>query len=352
MSMDNTKTNIVYLYTEIMPYVIIVIREIVKQQNKRVYVFHWDKKRLTPYEPPEIKNVQFYNYSEYNAKTLYEKIINLNPDIIYVSGWKDKNYMQVCRKIRKKYDIPIISGNDTQWRGGKQWINVILSPFLHKKCFSHIQVCGVWQYEYARYLGFKKNNIIMNCCSADISIFNKVKIEEKAKKYPKRIIYIGRFSPEKGLKYLIEAWNNILDKNGWSLTLIGNGPEKEILDKMENIEILDFMSQELLVEQLQNSGCFILPSIFEPWSIVLHEAAAAGLPILATNICGAVPYFVINKYNGKTFKPGSIEHIKAAILEILTSTDSELLEMSYNSRKLAQRITPEIVSKTFLSVLQ
>jgi glycosyltransferase involved in cell wall biosynthesis len=192
----------------------------------------------------------------------------------------------------------------------------------------------------------------MHNLSADISLFNKVNIEVKINAYPKKIVYIGRFSPEKGLKYLLQAWEEIEDKNDWTLTLIGNGPEKEMLVQRNDVVVLDFMSQELLVEQLQNAGCFILPSIFEPWALVLHEAAAAGLPILASDICGAVPYFVLNGFNSVTFRPGNIEQIKIAIKKIVFAKESDLLEMSYNSRKLAQRITPEIVAKTFLSVLK
>jgi len=42
---------------------------------------------------------------------------------------------------------------------------------------------------------------------------------------------------------------------------------------------------------LENSGCFILPSRYEPWALVIHEAACAGLPIICTNVCGTVDHF-------------------------------------------------------------
>ena len=344
--------NIVFLYSEIMPYVTIVIKEIVRQSNVHVHVFRWDSKRLTPYEPPEIENVSYYNRSAFNTQALYQKVAELKPGIMYVSGWMDNGYLRVCRKIRKKFNIPIVAGSDTQWKGGLQWIRVLLSPFVQKQCFSHIQVSGVWQYEYARRLGFPRNKILMHNLSADVDVFNKVDIESKIHSYPKRIIYIGRFDSKKGLKYFLQAWNQIEDRGGWRLTFIGNGPEKGELLKHSNIEVLDFLSQEQLCHQLQNAGCFVLPSIFEPWALVLHEAAAAGLPILASDTCGAAPYFVLNNYNGFTFHPENVEQIKVALNKILSAEDYDLLKMSRNSRKLAQRITPEIVAQTFLNVLQ
>jgi glycosyltransferase involved in cell wall biosynthesis len=279
-------------------------------------------------------------------------IEKIGPTLIYTSGWMDKTYMAVCKKIQKYSPIPIIAGSDTKWRGGKQWLNVLASPFLHKKCFSHIQVAGIWQYEYARRLGFSSQHILMHNLSADVAIFHNIDCNIKKNKYPKRLLYIGRFAPEKGLKYLIDAWNSIIDKKSWILTLIGNGPEKEYLIKNKDIEVLNFMIQEELMGYMQNSGCFILPSIKEAWAVVLHEAAAGGLPILASNICGAVPYFTINNYNGFTFAPGNVLEIKIAIEKIINSSEERLIEMSYNSRKLSERITPEIVARTMLSVIQ
>lgn len=42
------------------------------------------------------------------------------------------------------------------------------------------------------------------------------------------------------------------------------------------------MPQEELAEELEKAGAFILPSVTEPWALVIHEAACAGLPILAS----------------------------------------------------------------------
>jgi len=343
--------DIVYLYSRLQPSVITIIKELVKMQNINVYVFYWDKKSLTPYSPPEIEHVKYFKRSDYDNRTLYKNIVDLNPDILYVSGWMDKTYLSVCRKLRAKYKIPIVAGSDTKWIGGKQWLNVVISPFIHRKCFSHIQVAGIWQYEYARRLGFSRNQILMHNLSADVPLFNKVDVGSKANNYPKQFIYIGSFIPIKGLRFLIEAWKEIGNKNGWELTLIGNGPEAEKLSWENDIKIIDFSSQEQLCHHLQNSGCFILPSLKEQWSIVLHEAASAGLPILASDICGAVPYFVLNNYNGITFRPGSAEQIKIALEKIINAAESDLLAMAYNSRKLSFRITPEIVARTLLSVL-
>ncbi|KAA6340158.1 Alpha-D-kanosaminyltransferase [termite gut metagenome] len=350
--MNAKKINIVYLYAELQPYVIVVLKELIKQKAVTIHVVHWDKKKLTPYVAPPIKNIYYYGRSQFKTVgELFQMVRNIEPSVIYTSGWMDKTYMFVCRKIRKNLSIPVVAGIDSPWHGGRQWLNVIASPFLHKKNFSYLQISGACQYEYAHRLGFCKKDILIHNCSADTELFHKIDISRKEKQYPRQILYIGRFSPEKGLKYLIDAWHHIINKKNWSLTLIGNGPEKGELLKNEDIKILDFTNQEELMYYMQLSGCFILPSIEEHWGVVLHEAAAGGLPILASNICGAVPCFVINNYNGFTFTPGNSMEIQIALEKIINSSDEQLLEMSHNSRELSKRITPKIVAKMFLSVL-
>ena len=140
------------------------------------------------------------------------------------------------------------------------------------------------------------------------------------------------------------------DKKDWTLTLIGDGVLKERFAKNDNIIIKDFMPQKTLITEMENSGCFVLPSVFEQWSLVLHEASTAGLPIIATNACGAVPHFLINKFNGYTVQP-TVESVKSALLQIMNKDASELMEMSNNSKQLAESITPELGSAQLLSIL-
>ena len=102
------------------------------------------------------------------------------------------------------------------------------------------------------------------------------------------------------------------------------------------------MSQEDLLHEMQNAGCFVLPSIHEPWALVIHEAAAAGLPIICTETCGAAPHFVINNYNGKIIKPKSSNSLQTAMEEIMNMTSSELIDFSAKSRLLSTSINPEI----------
>ena len=343
---------ILILYTELMPYNVVVIKDLVKK-GCRIHVVLQDTNKQTPYLPPLLDGVTYYNRSTFwNPDHLFRLVKRLGPDLVWTAGWIDPLYNEVAGMIRKKLYFPVVASSDTQWRGGKQWLNVLTSGFRQRRWFSHIFVAGEWQVKYARKLGFRSDRILMHNLSADVDLFNQIDIDNREKEYPKRLLYVGRFSPEKGLVSLLQAWQSIPNRKGWQLTLVGNGPERARLIGYPDVEILDFMDQQDLLKVMENSGAFILPSVFEPWALVIHEAACAGLPILASNCCGAVASFVREGENGYLFIPGNIGSIRSSIEKLLIQPEVDLLRMGKNSRRLGMQITPEGVADTLLTALK
>lgn len=334
-----------------MPYQTIVYKELVAQ-GYSIYVVYLDKKRKTPYDLPEIPNVLFYPKSGFTSKDLLSFILKINPCIMVVAGWSEVDYLNVSRIVRKKINIPVVSVIDTQFIFRiKQIIGFLTSKFYIKPSFSHFWVPGVRQYEFARLLGYKKENIIFNSLSCDVNLFNKANVNHKENNYPKNFLYVGRYSPEKGLELLIEAWVSIVEKKGWTLTLVGNGPLKEKLTSIKSIKVLDFMEQTELVKLAQNSGCFVLPSLYEPWALVIQEFAAAGLPIICSDACGASTFFVENGYNGYIFKTGDFKSLSQCLNHIINLDSENLVTMGKRSVQLSNRVTPEISAFSLLSII-
>lgn len=342
---------LVFLNLAVMPYNVSVFKELIKMQYD-LHVFWYATAPKSPYRAPKIDNLTQYNRFEYAKPTdLIERINTISPEIVVCSGWTDSLYNKVSLYF-KKQGIPTVVMSDTQWRGGKQWYNVLTSPFRIKRYFSHFFAAGILQFDYARKLGFSAEQILMYSLTGDIDLFNKVDIDNKKENYPRRILYVGRFVEVKALDVLVDAWKRVEDKNGWILELVGDGPLKSQIKQTQDIVIKDFMSQEDLVIEAQNAGCFILPSRFEQWALVIHEFAAAGMPLLCSKHCGAVKHFLINGYNGFLFDPNNIETMVDSIKRILYMSYDELILMSEHSRELSRRVTPEIVATTLLSVIK
>lgn len=291
-------------------------------------------------------------FKEKAKEVIFQEIIDFDPTLLVVAGWMIKDYVWLAKKIKKNTDIRIVAMSDTPFYGTlKQKINTIVSPFHLKKAFHYLWVSGIRQYDYARKLGFENSRIVFNSLSADNKLFYKVSIENKVNNYPKNFTYIGRFSEEKGLQFLVKAWNAINEKKGWTLTLIGDGTLKSSLQQYEDIIVKDYMPQDSLLKELENTGCFVLPSLHEPWALVIHEAACAGVPIICTEECGAAPHFVINKYNGYQVKKADYRDLAEKMSQIMNLMSSDLIEMSYNSRILSNSINPEITAASLVSIV-
>lgn len=329
-----------------MGYQIPILKKYVSEYGADVHVIHWDLKKLTPYQPPLVDGITYYKRSSLDFNKMDYLIQKINPNIVYVSGWMDKLYIKICGKL-KKNSIPVVAGCDTQWNGNvKHELGRIYFRLFLKKNFSYLWVAGPYQYEYAKKLGFKNSEIIFNCLSADtdtFNIFDRTNLQHN-------FIFVGRLEDSKGLRILVKAWNEITDKRSWTLTIIGNGSLEKELRKEKNIILKDFLSPSLLVTEFKNSGCFILPSLQEPWALVIHEAASCSLPIIATNVCGATPVFVTQNYNGFIAKADDISSLKDKMMSIISMSDYKLLQMSKNSYDRSKVISPTISAASFISV--
>jgi glycosyltransferase involved in cell wall biosynthesis len=341
---------ILYLYAELMGYQIPVLEEYVSAHGATIHLVHWDHKKLTPYEPKAVHKVKYYKRSELNGKSLLQLGESVMPDIVYVSGWMDREYMYLCRTL-KSYGIPIIAGSDSQWRGDlKQTLGSLYFRFFLKKSFTHIWVAGPYQFEYARKLSFKKTQILFNCLTADTKLFSRNGRSQND--CIRNFLFVGRLERSKGLIELADAWEQISEKKGWTLTIVGNGSLKELLKSKDKVIVKDFLQPDMLVNEFEVAGCFVLPSLSEPWALVIHEAAAMGLPIVASDACGATPVFVTSGYNGFVCEAGNKEDLKDKMLKIINMSEQQLNRFSENSYKKSLQISPAIVSASFLSAIK
>lgn len=108
-----------------------------------------------------------------------------------------------------------------------------------------------------------------------------------------RLLYVGRLVPAKGLDTFLAAFDAWARQADVRLTIVGDGPERERLQALQGPQARD---RTRWVGRLPNdrvSRCYgdadvlVLPSRREPWGLVVNEAMAAGLPVLAGADVGA-----------------------------------------------------------------
>jgi glycosyltransferase involved in cell wall biosynthesis len=282
----------------------------------------------------------------------------LYPDLVYTSGWQDKGYRPALQLL-KRSGVPIVMGLDSQWSNSlRQRIGAKLIKYFYKKrYFSYAWVPGPLQYECAARLGFTSSEIIGHLLTGNTHIFNSAAEaleQEKTAAYPKQFLYVGRLTESKGLDTLVEAFRMYrqIYSGGWGLACIGNGPFETQLKEQPGITLEPFADQSTLALRARTAGALVLPSRYEPWGVVVHEFASAGLPLLLSDKVGARMQFLVDGLNGYSFKAGSAMDLAEKMRNLTLNSDAALLRMAHVSRQLASSLNPEISTASFASVLK
>ena len=178
---------------------------------------------------------------------------------------------------------------------------------------------------------------------------------------PRNFLYIGRFSPEKNIFVLLKAYRDfkLSGHKEWGLILVGSGPlNEEMLDFIKTENLTDvtmpgFVQKTGISQYFAVSDIFVLPSLSEPWGLVVNEAMAAGLPVLVSINCGCYPDLVKEGSNGFGFEPDRADRL-AILMRDVADGKYDLESMGRMSLEIISEYTPEnaavLVSKTIDAV--
>lgn len=345
---------IVFLWPNAVPYMLRVYEQL-GDWGYKVTVYNSEMDHAAPCFANPHRGVDYRESEHLDYEALLEEVKDLNPDLLVTSGWHTKKYKKICRFFKQKKGIPTLCKIDSQYlHTWHQKIGFLLSPWFCKPSFSHMLVPGVRQYYFARRLHYDRSHILLFGLSADTALFDSIDITTKQIKYPHTFLFVGRLLKLKGLELLLKAWKSLSYKKDWRLMIVGSGPEKERLhlDNEDGVELHEYMQQDELARLTLESGVMVLPSTYEAWAVVMHELAAAGLPLLCSETCGAVPHFLIRGFNGFTFETGNYNSLRIQMEKFIDMPDDELYVMAQNSRKLSCQINPEFSAASIVSVIQ
>ena len=155
-------------------------------------------------------------------------------------------------------------------------------------------------------------------------IYDKYKI----KKDVPTVVYVGRVDPEKKVGLVVEAFAKVYDRlPDAQFVLVGDGVDRirieEYINKkdIKSVRVLGRVMQPDLYELYRVGDVFATASEIETQGIVLIEAAATGLPLIAVD-AGAVKEVCITGKNGYLCEPGNVDEIAESMYTILS--DKEL----------------------------
>ncbi len=172
-------------------------------------------------------------------------------------------------------------------------------------------------------------------------------------------LYVGRLSPEKNLPRLLNAFRYYLDHGGsWPLILVGMGPREQELRRTaeslgiaEAVQFAGFKNGRDLFPYYAFASCFVLPSIREPWGLVVNEAMASGLPTLVSNRCGCAPELVATGINGYVFDPLEESDLAGKLLRMSSLPEEERAAMGLASLRIISGFSPARWAESAAKVL-
>jgi glycosyltransferase involved in cell wall biosynthesis len=195
---------------------------------------------------------------------------------------------------------------------------------------------------FARRLGFGPGDVIRGSLSGDVDLFAsgpRTGVELAGRR---RFLSVGRLVVHKGADVLAEAYRAYRAQvsDPWELHVVGIGPLDTRLAELPGVTMHGFVQPAGVAELMRESSALVLTSHIEPYGVVLHEAAAAGLPLLSSEFGGAAPVFVQDGHNGWLVPSGDVRGWAQAMARMSALPPERLATMSEVSRAVARRMSP------------
>lgn len=241
--------------------------------------------------------------------------------------------------------IPVIGTiHDVSSGKGDQWLifsNLasFFEKFLVRLPFDKIiTVSNETKNSLIQNYGVKPERIDVLYNGVDLKLVDSITIDRKIKN---SIIFVGRLAPHKHVDDLINVLK--LLKNDFEdirLKIIGNGVEKDNLIKIVNnlnlsneIDFLSDLKYSEVIREIKSSNILVLPSTREGFGMVLAEANACSLPVVAYKSGGVIEVIDDSK-NGFLVEPRNINELSERIRFLLENKEIAR-EMGNNGRKKA-----------------
>jgi 1,2-diacylglycerol 3-alpha-glucosyltransferase len=287
------------------------------------------------------------------AKTFLEQE---KPDVAIIAGYSLPCMRFIARWVKQhggRTIMPTVSwaGDHRRWLI-REWVKGLVI----RRLFDAVCASGERTQAYYRGLGFsqqsiwKQFNVVDNAhfsAGANQAQCNAPALRNKLGIPHQYFIFVGALEVQKNVGHLLDCYANYRREDGqWGLVIVGIGTQLESLKikaQQEKIPDLIFAGMKKHDETPAYYGlasCLVIPSLSEAWGLVVNEAEAAGLPILASNKCGCVPELVHRGINGYSFDPKDQQEL-IRLMHLMSGGSLDLAAMSQSSRQIIQYYTPE-----------
>lgn len=338
--------------------------KLLADHGQGVELWSVDNKELATGLTGNIKTALATPYSLASRAIAFDKLRRFRPDVVHVHNFFPQispsiydacldagvpvvqtlhNYRLICPGAmlmrHGKICEQCISGSPYQaaWYGcyrGSRLGSLVVAHMVAKH-----RKQGTWKHKVNRFIaftdfakgkfveaGFPSDKIVVTANFAHDPLLASSRPNPKI---PAFALFVGRLSEEKGIKTMLQAWSLLDDET--LLQVAGTGPLEALLQSKNNIVALGRQNDAEISRLMHQAAFLVLPSEwYEGFPLVLVEAFAHGLPVLASRL-GSMAEIIKDGENGLLFMPGDTADL-AAKAKWLLENPQQAQKLGENAR--------------------
>jgi glycosyltransferase involved in cell wall biosynthesis len=176
---------------------------------------------------------------------------------------------------------------------------------------------------------------------------------------PRTILFVGGFDERKNPIGFINACGKLIAESGWRFKLCGGGnPDSPYFLELQQlasqhswIEIAGWKTRDELLMEMERASLLVLPTFEDNCPMVVLEAMAVGLPVIASKV-GGIPDLITEGSTGMMFDPAGSESMCSTTSAMIASSELRT-SIGRNSKQEARaRFHPRVVAEEHLKIYQ
>ena len=287
------------------------VREIIKKENIDVVHCH----NTFPLISPSV----YYAARNCNVpvvQTIHNFRFLCPAGIFYCNGSN-------CEKCRNSGNFMEALKNGCYRNSKIQTLVCVAMLRIHRMFGTYRKISYIFLTEFNRDKFDKLININSDQIYIKPNFVKRMVTESESEDVDTVFVYAGRLEENKGLSFLLDAWERI--PVNYQLHIYGDGNLKDrvvqVSEQFENVKYLGFQSHDVIFDDLRKAKALINPSsLYEGFPMTIAESFSIGKPVIATNV-GNQKNIIENSKGGVLFLLGDVQSFINAVNEVVSNND-------------------------------
>jgi glycosyltransferase involved in cell wall biosynthesis len=289
------------------------------------------------------------------------------PDVIVCGGYGYlASWLVLAWARRHKRPLFLWSESNLQdQRRGTPLVEMLKRRFIG--ACSGFVVPGKSAAAYAATFGVPQERIFVAPNAVDNALFSQEAAAARTREAEMRrqfglpesyFLCVGRLVSSKGVFDLLDAYSRLAPdlRTRSELLFVGDGVDQAELEARATTihpgaaRFTGFVHRELLAVYYALAEALVFPTHTDPWGLVVNEAMACGIPIVATDAGGCVADLVQDGWNGYVVPKGAPDKLAEALARVISSRDLNVM-MGARSAQRVELNSPQACAAGFVAAL-